>query len=358
MLNRIPGRFGFSRPLAHGSVVAAMLASSGLGHGPVVNGFLDWTVSGNALTIALKTLAGTDPTPNDPVLVWVRNATAAPAAGTATYSLMTITAALSLVISSGSTMGFVNATAGKLWAVLFNDGGTARIGAVNCLSGTNIYPLGGWPIASSTAEGGAGGADSAQTFYTGTAVTSKPYAVLGYATWETGLATAGNWSAGPTRAQVFGPGVPLPGARLQPLSNTDGAVATTATVIPIDDTIPQNTEGAQFMSQAITPTSAAHLLQIDHIGEYAVNANAYIAAALFQDSTANALVAMLGIAQASAAPMPVIFTHIMLAGTSSATTFKVRAGPNGSTLTFNGFSSGRIFGGVMGSRLTVQEIVT
>jgi hypothetical protein len=36
-------------------------------HGPIVNGYLEWTVAGNALTVALKTLAGTDPTASDPV---------------------------------------------------------------------------------------------------------------------------------------------------------------------------------------------------------------------------------------------------------------------------------------------------
>jgi hypothetical protein len=81
--------------------------------------------------------------------------------------------------------------------------------------------------------------------------------VLGYATWETGLATPGTWSAGPTRIQLFGAGEPLPGDILQVQRTDTGVVATGTTLIPFDNTPPQNTEGDQYMSQAITPSSAA-----------------------------------------------------------------------------------------------------
>lgn len=322
----------------------------------MVNVTLVPSVSGNALTVAIKTLLGNDPSPGDPAFLLFRNPTVA----TGNWSVVTLTSATSFVVSSGSTFGTINSTAFKIWVVAFNDAGTCRLGGINCLSGTTIYPLGRIPVASSTAEGGAGGADSAQVFYTGAAVTSKAYAILGYMTWETGLAAAGTWTAAPTRVQLFGAGTPLPGDTIQFQGNATGAVATGTTVMPIDDTIPQNTEGDQFMTQSITPTSAAHVLDIRHLGNYSYGGSgASCGFALFQDSTAGALAAMLGlvgIAQAAIA-----LSYRMLAGTTSATTFKIRAGQNtggSDTVTFNGIASARKLGGVLASRLDTTEICT
>lgn len=323
----------------------------------LLNGTLVASVGSSALTVAIKTLAGADPSVTDPVRVVFRNATAA----TGDYTILDITAATSLVISSGSTMGTANSTAFRLWIVGFNDAGTFRLGAVNCLSGVNIMPLSAWGIASSTAEGGAGAADSAQVFYTGTAVTSKAYSVLGYASYETGLATAGTWSAVPTRLQLFGSGVPLPGVLIQATRTDFPSVATGTTQIPNDNTIPQITEGDEYMTRAITPASAANVLRV--AGNLTLSssggAGSGITAALFQDSTANALKAIFQRSVASVSiTAPLILSHAMLAGTSSSTTFRVRAGPNSAvTMTFNGESGSQYFGGVMNSFLHVEEIM-
>jgi hypothetical protein len=248
--------------------------------------------------------------------------------------------------------------------VAFDDGGTVRLGLINCLSGTapslNIYPLAGWGIASSTAEGGAGAADSAAVFYTGSAVTDKAHAVLGYATWETGLATAGTWSAGPTRKQLFGPGVPLPGQVVQVAQTVRSTVGTGTVLIPLDDTIPQNTEGTEFMSQAITPRSAANLLDVDHEGYYASNtADSSLSLALFQDSTADALAASVAARDAASGTRCIgRLRHALRAALTSATTFKVRASTVAAgTITINGSAGAREFGGVIRSYLRAQEIM-
>ncbi len=77
----------------------------------------------------------------------------------------------------------------------------------------------------------------------------------------------------------------------QVVSTITGAVATGATVLPVDDTIPQNNEGDQYMSLAITPKSATSTLVIEVVcnGSSSAAGGNYISAALFQDSTANAL---------------------------------------------------------------------
>jgi hypothetical protein len=49
--------------------------------------------------------------------------------------------------------------------------------------------------------------------------------------------------------------------------------------------------------------------------------------------------------------------HYMAAGTTSETTFKIRAGGSGAgTFTFNGAVGGRYFGGVGNAFLTITEI--
>src|SRR6185369_6413000 len=63
------------------------------------------SVGSNALTVALKTKAGTDATSADVVQVAFRSATQA----TGTYVVRSITGALSVVVSSGSTLGHLSA---------------------------------------------------------------------------------------------------------------------------------------------------------------------------------------------------------------------------------------------------------
>lgn len=315
------------------------------------------SVGSNALTIALKTFAGSDPSTGSPILVPFRSATAA----SGDMDVLTISAATSLVISAGSSLGTANNVAFRFWIVGFNDGGTFRLGVINCRSGTNIYPLAGFGIASSTAEGGAGGADSAQTFYTGSAVTSKAYTVLGTLTYESGLGTAGTYASAPTRVSVYAPWMALPGAVVQVAGNQTGAVATGTTTLPYDDTIPQNTDGDQYMTQAITPNSASNVLRIQHTGSYSNSAatGSYFGTALFQDSTADALAASYsGRDVSSRATGQINLYHSMVAGTTSSTTFNIRTGWNvAGTTTFNGDNGGRVFGGVCSSVLNIQEIM-
>jgi hypothetical protein len=314
------------------------------------------SVAANALTIALKGADGNDPSASNPVVIPFRSATAA--SGVVTDRV--VTSAMSLVISSGSTLGTANGTPMNLWVVAFDDAGTVRLGVIHCLSSLDVYPLQQFDIASSTAEGGAGAADSAHTFYTGTAVTSKAYTVLGYVYFAAGQATAGTWATGPTRIENVGPSVPLPGQRVQRVIGRDSAVASGTTTLPSDDTIPQNTEGTEFITKAITPTNTANLLDLRikmNMGSSIDSAT--MAIALFQDSTADALAVATD--QAAATFFKTIpLDHTMRAGTVSSTTFKVRAGTQSAgTFTFNGIGgTNRRYGGVYYSSINIEEIQT
>jgi len=135
-----------------------------------------------------------------------------------------------------------------------------------------------------------------------------------------------------------------------------GGVMTTSTAIPYDDTIPQKTEGMQVMAVTITPKSASNTLIIGTIAMLSVSTASQVCiTALFQDSTTGALAAMSGTPPINGTAC-IKMTHKMTAGTTSATTFKVRAGATTNTVTFNGGQGSRLFGGVVASSMTIYEV--
>jgi hypothetical protein len=141
-------------------------------------------------------------------------------------------------------------------------------------------------------------------------------------------------------------------------TQTGALVAIGTTNIPADDTIPQNSEGGEAFTVSITPTNTSSTLKIDVVVNGGYGVTGQVTAALFQDSTAGALAAGFSRSSAADGPLQIVFTHYMTAGTTSATTFKVRiGGTTGSNFTLNGVAGGRLFGGVMASSITVTEIL-
>ncbi len=135
-----------------------------------------------------------------------------------------------------------------------------------------------------------------------------------------------------------------------------GALATGTTLVPNDDSIPQITEGDQYMSLAITPTSAANILVIEVVFQYGTNTSTvWMATSLFQDATAGALASVVTYDN-SVNINQNTFSHTMISGTTSATTFRVRSGSNtAATTTFNGYGGLRVHGGSSASSITITE---
>ena len=145
------------------------------------------------------------------------------------------------------------------------------------------------------------------------------------------------------------------GTVIQVLNSSVNAVSTGTTILPNDDTIPQNTEGDEYITLAITPGATDNNLLISVVLYCALSITGDAVVALFQDSTAGALAAA-GHRQASD-PVLLVLDYFMAAGTTSETTFKVRAGPASSaTFTLNGALGVRDFGGVAVSSITITEI--
>lgn len=147
------------------------------------------------------------------------------------------------------------------------------------------------------------------------------------------------------------------GITCQFVYNTDGAVATGSTTIPNDDTPPQITEGTQFMTQAITPKAVTNILEIEFLALISGSGGAVdIIGAIFQDATASALAAMTQRGPTADTQEALPVRHIMAAGTTSSTTFRLRVGAGtASTITFNGSAGVRRFNTIAKSSATITE---
>ena len=104
-----------------------------------------------------------------------------------------------LVISSGSTLGTTAATQSRIIVIALNNAGTIELAAVNISGGNDLTET---TLISTTAEGGAGAADSANVVYSTTARTNLAYRVIGYI--ESTQATAGTWATAPSTIQGYG----------------------------------------------------------------------------------------------------------------------------------------------------------
>jgi len=260
-----------------GSVSVGQVASSERAR-IVANHTLSASVGSSALTIALKDHNGSDPSASSPVSFSFPD-------GSGGFTDVDVTAATSLTISSGSTLGTASGAVSRIWIVGFNDGGTFRLGAINCHSANYtadamayIKTLNEHIPASSTAEGGAGGADSGQTFYTGASVTSKYYVILGYV--ESTQTTAGTWATSPSTVMAWREGMPRPGDVIQRVCNTTLASLSTTSTSPV-----AWTNG----SATLTANSAANVIRVraSHNSYYSLvgATNVAVYARIYRDST-------------------------------------------------------------------------
>jgi len=146
------------------------------------------------------------------------------------------------------------------------------------------------------------------------------------------------------------------GKVVQMVSVQTSAVATGTTITPVDDTIPQITEGDQYMTLAITPTSASNILVIEVMALIsAASTTRYLTVALHVGVTADALTCSVSTFQ-TAWIFSTPLTHIVTAGTTSALTFRVRVGPDtADTVTFNGVLGARRFGALPKSSMRITE---
>lgn len=177
-----------------------------------------------------------------------------------------------------------------------------------------------------------------------------------------------------TRFHIIGPtnlaATVSSGSVVQCRTTTLVTSGTGATAWVFDDTIPQSGEGNEVMqASAFTPQYANSTLLI--IGKFFGGENsslstAGIGAGIWRDSDAGALVAE-STAFTPNDRMGTSIDHAALtlittvsAGSTSATTFKMRAGVfdggNGASIRWNGLNGSRVYGGVNTCSITIMEI--
>lgn len=152
------------------------------------------------------------------------------------------------------------------------------------------------------------------------------------------------------------------GKGIQQVRTSTNSNSTTTTIIPYDDTIPQQTEGTEIFTLSITPTNSNNILLFDFFTLYTtagVVTKPLAIFALFQDTTANALFATADGDIVITPPVGALsFQYYMTAGTTSSTTFKIRYGPSATgNVILNGSAPGsRKFGGVSLTTFIISEI--
>lgn len=146
------------------------------------NATLACSRSSNAETFSLKTAAGADPSAADPVVIAFANTSGG-------FDIVEVTAALSVTVASGATLGAVNGLQFKVCVAAINNGGTAELTVIGRPSGITDNS-----VISTTALSGT--SNSARTAYSTTARTNVRARVLGYHTYT--LTTAGTWNTAPS----------------------------------------------------------------------------------------------------------------------------------------------------------------
>lgn len=146
----------------------------------------------------------------------------------------------------------------------------------------------------------------------------------------------------------------------QIVETSTSAVASGTTIIPLDDTIPQQTEGDQYLSLTITPKNASSTLLVEADISFANTTTAAIIVigALFKDAGADALAASWVYGPGASTNWDGFITlrHVIPAGSTAAQTFKVRLGPHAAaTLNVNGRAGARLFGTIPKSNIQITE---
>jgi hypothetical protein len=207
------------------------------------------SVAANALTVTLN-----------PTALSFRS----PTLTSGTVVTRTIGSAISMTVSSGSTLGTVSAQQSRIVVLAIDNAGTVELAVVNISGGTDLTETG---VISTTAEGGAGAADSATVVYSTTARTSVAYRVVGYV--ESTQATAGTWATAPSTIQGYG------GQALSAMSSL-GYSQTWQTVTRTSGVTYYNTTGRPIVFCCSVNLTQATTVVVNGVTVFAPGAQPYI----------------------------------------------------------------------------------
>lgn len=352
----------FSGTLADGSVTGTLTLEPGatlilsaaaalsVGAGEAIsNGYLNARVDAGThiLTLELLATGGGNATATNPITAVFRNSSIS----VGSLVGLAVTAALNQAIASGSTLGCAASETVRVHCGLMANGKmfywTATVGSLTSIVKPDINGF-----VTTVAEAGNG--DLAQTFYSDAVYTNQPWRYLGYVEVVSG-ATPGVW-ASVSKIVNWQTGVPMPGDVVGYSYTAYTGVASGGTVMPGDDTIPQITEGDQFMTVSHTQKSALNVLEAYALAYLSPATAAGINLGMYKNGAVDAVVAgttnpLLGTGLGIG-----LLKNVSKAAATIPAVYTFRAG-NGSGYvdTFNGASTSRLFGGAINSYFEVTE---
>jgi hypothetical protein len=155
-------------------------------------------------------------------------------------------------------------------------------------------------------------------------------------------------------ALIVAGGTAVPGAVIGSVlaSYTTNAVLTGT--IPLDDTVPLNTEGDLILTQAYTPKSTTNKLRITARGVLATTPADNLVAAIFAGSTClqAAMINVTGANTKHAFMLQAEYTP----GSVTSQSITLRTGGPGASYSHNGSTIGRVLGGAQATTLLIEEI--
>lgn len=140
-----------------------------------------------------------------------------------------------------------------------------------------------------------------------------------------------------------------------------------AGTIPFDNTIPQQSEGSEFLTVTITPASASSFLLVEAVAWLSESANHsnQVIGAIFRDADADAIVAgwaSIGFQNVSYGGAnnysngPLVLRVRVPSGSTSPTTFKLRGGCDSGPAVLDGLGNVAMLGGSVRTTITVTEL--
>lgn len=163
---------------------------------------------------------------------------------------------------------------------------------------------------------------------------------------DPGLCVSGLWGA-----------IAPVGAVLQTKTTSVTGSSVLTAIIPSDNTIPQNSEGTQIVSQSIAPISSLNKIRVKYSGFFSGYAISAVVVALFRAGNADAIATAYSTIGATDWGVVVSFEYMDSPASLSSLVYSVRGGPvNSNAVVVNAFYSGSRFGGTLLQTLSLEEI--
>lgn len=245
---------------------AARSASEGM-----VNGTIVASVASNALTLAIKTLAGNDPSSTDPVDFFFRSSVTSGG-----YVRRRVTSALQIQVPSGASIGTPSGQGFAFYVEAIDNGGTVELAAFNPVVGgatptSIICPVEGQLISTTAIAG----ATSGGVHYSSAARTNIAFRTLARVSYVS-LATAGTWASAPANIDLIKPWSKKPGDIVQARVKSAGTNFSTTTTGSFQ---------ATNLSDTISPTSPASLVRVRVTSSLGMTGLQTISSGIFRGST-------------------------------------------------------------------------